>query len=212
MYPIFTCVVVFCLWLRYELNKSDRQLKKQKERFLDREHEANFTRRQSLDGLHYITFSPNVIPVIEINDSRLEKLRSSLHALSGAGIVRLCDYTNTELKKMYGPANLNTLSEYDNNFTTLVRLLHQYALRLNELNQQDAAIQVLQYAISIESDMGSTYKLLADLYCKTGQAAMIRELIEASPKINALYRENTVIYLQQALSNCDVSADNLHTG
>ena len=60
MYPIFTCVVVFCLWLRYELGKSDKIARKQKERLLELEHDANFTRRQSLDGLHYITFSEKV--------------------------------------------------------------------------------------------------------------------------------------------------------
>ena len=200
MYPIFTCVVVFCLWLRYELGKSDKIARKQKERLLELEHDANFTRRQSLDGLHYITFSEKVIPIIQINDSTLNKILSALLVLCNAKIVKLSQYSNTELKKLYGPANLDTLSEYDNNYTTLIRLLQQYAKRLNELSYDDAAIQVLEYAISIESDMGSTYKLLADLYHEHGQSDKIHQLLDNAKQINPLYRETTVAYIQKYLS------------
>ena len=199
MYPIFTCVVVFCLWLRYTLNRSDRITRQKQNKLWEEEHEANFTRRQPLDGLHYITFSENAIPLIETNDMQLNKTLSSLQSLTSVKIVKLSEYTNTELKKMYGPANLPLLTEYDVNYTTLVRLLQQYAARLSELSLSSEAVRVLEYSVSIGCDMASTYKLLADLYHEKDDTDKIASLIDTTDQLNPLYRESTIRYLQNYL-------------
>ena len=199
MYPIFTCVVVFCLWLRYTLNRSDHITRQKQNKLWEEEHEANFTRRQPLDGLHYITLSENAIPLIETNDMQLNKTLSSLQSLTSVKIVKLSEYTNTELKKMYGPANLPLLTEYDVNYTTLVRLLQQYAARLSELSLSSEAVRVLEYSVSIGCDMASTYKLLADLYHEKGDTDKIASLIDTTDQLNPLYRESTIRYLQNYL-------------
>ena len=82
-------------------------------------------------------------------------------------VLNLSSMSNTDLKKEYGPANLTILSEYDENFSELIRCLHNYALRPHELDYTADAKTVLEYAVSIGSDMGSSYRLLADLYKMT---------------------------------------------
>ena len=68
MFLFLPFFLVFCLWLRFEFRKSSNQAEHSKQNRLELEREANFTRKKSIDNLHYITFSEKSIPIIEIND------------------------------------------------------------------------------------------------------------------------------------------------
>lgn len=192
--------IVFCIWLSYKFKKSSRLAEKSKQNRLELEREANSTRKKSIDTLHYITFSEKSIPIIEINDELIVKYQKSLLNFVDKRIINLSSMTNTELKKEYGPANLTVLSEYDANFSELVRLLHRYATRLNELEFTNDAISVLEYSVSIGTDMGTSYKLLADFYHSSSQTEKINELISHTDNINPLIRDAVVSYLNNYIS------------
>ncbi len=196
MFPIFFCFIVFSLWLRYELRKSTKKSENSQKSLLEIESEANFTRKKSIDTLHYITISKKSIPNIKINDNLLEKYKNNIYALECKRIINLSAYTNTELKKMYGPANLPDLTEYDQNFTVLVRSLHNYANRLNELGYSSEAVTTLEYSISLGSDMGSSYKLLADLYNNNSQTDKIIGLLSQIDKVNPIIKSSVTAYLK----------------
>ena len=66
---------------------------------------------------------------------------------------------------------------YDQNFTVLVRTLQKWGNLLCQANWKEDAIQVFSYAVSIESDVASTYTMLATLYKEAGQAEKIDQLI-----------------------------------
>ena len=53
-FPIFASVIVFCIWLIYEIRKHNKKDKKILDSFWNKENQANNTRAKSLDGLNYI--------------------------------------------------------------------------------------------------------------------------------------------------------------
>ena len=104
--------------------------------------------------------------------------------------------SNTELKLNYGPANLPVLSEADENFSSLVRNLHKYAEALKDLDMKKEAIEVLEYAIDIGSDMSISYKLLSELYKGTDNSKKIDYLIKKAETLDSLMKEPILNYLK----------------
>ena len=196
MYPFFLIFFIFCVYVKLRLSNSSRNAEKNKTKLLELESEANLTRRKSIDNLDYIIFSEKSIPINEINDDELKKIQEELLNFVDTKILNLSGITNLELKKLYGPANLPMLSEYDNNFLELVRTLHNYAVILNNLNCQNDAIKVLEYSVDIGTDMGSSYKLLADLYNLQNNTSKIKVLLDKTDKVNSLSQNSVISYLQ----------------
>jgi predicted Zn-dependent protease len=96
--------------------------------------------------------------------------------MADAKILKLTGISNTDLKLAYGAANLNFLSACDENYSRLVRLLNKWGRLLFEKGKNEDALQVLSYAVSIESDIEETYILLAKYYKENGNADKIDEL------------------------------------
>lgn len=88
-------------------------------------------------------------------------------------------YSNTDLKLMYGPANLNELSECDNNYHLLSDTLLNYAERENTLQRYEAAISILEYAMSLRIDSSRIYLMLARLYDEQNTPEKIQNIFHA---------------------------------
>ena len=131
------------------------------EAFLERERRANATRKKDISNLDYLPFSADTLPIAEYSDDKLASFEAVLKNLSGQKIINLSMYSNTDLKLMYGPANLNDLSEYDENYHVLSDTLLSYALRELELGRETAAAAVLEYAVELRIDSSRIYLTLA---------------------------------------------------
>lgn len=86
------------------------------------------------------------------------------------------------------PANLPALSEYDQNYTTLLRNLVAYADCLIKNGFKSEAVPVLEFGISIDSDIRANYTLLAELYKEQGNASKIQELIDKAASLDSMMR------------------------
>lgn len=199
MLPIFSCIIIFCLWLRYELQKTSRQAEKNKNDLIERESKANSVRKKSISSLDYITISEKTILFIEINDNLIKKYQNGFCNLVDKKIVNLSNMTNTDIKMEYGVGNLNTLIDADTNYNELVKLLHNYGKRLNELGFQTEAIEILEYSISIGSDMSITYKLLTDIYIQNHMSDKLNQLIESAERLESLTKNSILSYLHSAM-------------
>ncbi|MBO5278086.1 MAG: hypothetical protein J6B06_01150 [Lachnospiraceae bacterium] len=188
----FALFVTFLVWLAYKLRKSDRQ----DNSFWIREAEADNVRRQTLDNLDYITIPLDSLPFFSGIDEKLDDIQQSIRNLAACTIVNLSKYTNTELKLMYGPANLTALTEYDQNFTNLVRTLQKWAECLSALGYDHEAIQVLEFAVSIKSDVTAGYVLLAKLYLKQNEPSRINSLISSASELDTLLKDSLVKQLE----------------
>lgn len=189
---IFFIVIVFILWLKYELKKSSQTLQNANNKFWEREELANSTRKKSTDSLNYITISEKSLPFLEINDEIIMKCVNQLVILKDKKILNLTGKSNTDLKLEYGAANLTYLSECDENYTTLCRTLNTYSARLSELGHEDEARKVLEFAVETGSDSLSMYRLLADIYSCHKEADNLEYLLFKANQLDSILK-NTII-------------------
>lgn len=174
---------------------------KRDEDFWEREREANFTRKKPLDDLDYVSI-PDDILSLKPSDctDEIAKGFETLQELSDKKIVNFSGLTNTDLKLAYGTANINILTEYDNNYINLISTLQNLAEALVEDGKQKTAIIILEYAIHCGSDLSKTFFLLADLYGEIGNTENIGRLIHYAENINSVMRESIISTLKQ--KNC----------
>lgn len=193
-FPFFSMFFILILILTFLLRRSSKSQETVEKQFWDREREANATRRKDISNLDYITIPLDKFPLTL--HSRHEQ---TLQELSGQKILNLTGYSNTDLKLMYGPANLETLSSCDANFTRLVNALDGYAKELLESGQTGEAKTVLEYAVSIYADAGSIYTMLANIYKEEGQSEKISELISSAEELRSLSKQNIIEKLKTYL-------------
>jgi hypothetical protein len=193
MIPIFTIsVVVFAIVLKITMNKNERLRADTEADFWEREHQANFTRRQDISTLDYIT-----IPLDKFPQNLGTESEKKLEELAQAKILNLTGISNTDLKMRYGVANLEVLTEYDNNFTLLVHALADYGKELSDAGRTADARTVLEYAVSIHADSKQIYTTLAGIYRDAGEPEKIAELIVSAESVSGLSRDGILSALKQ---------------
>ncbi len=171
--------IMFICMLSIVIRRHSRIVRKKQEQFWERERQANHVRRKPLDNLDYITIPLERLPVhVMTADVTVRECLDVLNTLAGEKIVNFTGITNTDLKLTYGTANITVLSGYDQNFTLLVQTLQKWAETLHKAGYTDEARQVLEYAVSVHSDAGTSYRLLAALYDQAGEREKVTGLYD----------------------------------
>lgn len=139
-------------------------------------------------------------------EKNLHNSIQTLQTLSNKKIVNFTGISNTDLKLTYGTANISSLMEYDQNYTSLAMELQNLATLLIALDAEDAAIPVLEFAIATKSDISGTYKCLATLYKKKNQPEKIEPLIQQARDLPTVMSASIVKYLEE-ISQTEPSSD-----
>ena len=192
---IFFCTVIIGMLILYESKKASGKKDAASRDYWDREARANSVRRKDITFLDYISVEPDNLPFIETDDIEILEYQDTIRRLSGKKILNLTNVSNTEIKEAYGVANLDTLSDYDNNYTTLVNTIVKWGRRLIDLGYTKEATAVLEYGIQIKSDASRNYYMLADLYKKSGDTDKIDGLIEVASSLNSIMKEKIIAKL-----------------
>lgn len=198
---ILPCIIVFLIWLNYEIRKANRTQQQSDETFFEREHKANFVRNVDISNLNYITIPVDVLPFQETDDAKLNEIQDKILSLSRKKILNLTGYSNTDLKLTYGPGNLFVLSDCDSNFTLLARTLQQWAEYLYEQKEIEKTKVILEYAISCKTDVSKSYILLASIYQEEGNYTKIKELKETAQSLHTLMKDHIVKELTSILNH-----------
>ncbi|MGN0171133.1 MAG: hypothetical protein ACI39H_10315 [Lachnospiraceae bacterium] len=167
-----TCFAFFILavsMINFFSNRASRKDKDRSAGFWNRESKANSTPKKDLSTLPYISLDDNLLSFSIEESPRLLAAREQVFALKDRKILDLKGMSNTDLKLTYGAANLPALTQYEENFFCLCERLQEWGEALSEEGYHKEAIQVLQYALLIGSDLSSTRTLLNDL-CRNAQA------------------------------------------
>ena len=194
--PVFGLVMIFVIWLAYELKKHTREENQTRKDFWERERQSGFIPRKSTNDIHYITITEQFLPEDRgTEDSELFAVCSRILQFKDKPVADLSEYSNTELKEKYGTANFTSLSEADSNFTFLVpyfgdlcRLLYEDG-RLAEAEK--AALFFVEngiYTYQIVTILGEIYSLIND----TEKLSALIDTVSASPKT----QERTITYLK----------------
>ena len=183
---LFYTIIIGMLIL-YECKKHSRKSDSAKASFWAREARANTVRRKDISNLNYINIPDSVIPS-DISDDEINEYRTTLLNLQARKILNLSGLTNTDLKEKYGVANLSALSEYDENYITLVNIIARCGARLIEIGNCSLAAVILEYGISIGTDVSRNYYMLAELYRKDNNITGINSLIESADKLDSIMK------------------------
>jgi hypothetical protein len=193
-------IIIFVIWLQYEIRKTKKLSKKSYEEYWRLENEANLTRRVDISNLNYLTIQTEALPMSDKDDPTLNSYRDIIQKLSGKKILNLTGLTNTQLKLQYGAANINLLSEYDNNYTILVSMLHKWGERSYSLGYVMDAVTILEYAISCQSDVSKSYRLLATIYIEQNAPDKIDKLLDTLAEVKMLRKDLVIEELNEIKS------------
>lgn len=188
----YITIIICCSFLAlcYIVSRNVSRFKKSHgqshEEFLEQESRANSVRKADISALPYVEIPLNELPLDALSTCSCSALAEELRALASVKILNLSMYTNTELKLMYGPANLTALSDCDDAYTSLIMLLNKIGASLLEADLPDDAEKFLSFAISIGSDITTSYTMLATLYAKKHDINRIDRLIGNADSLTSL--------------------------
>ena len=179
-------IITILIWvLNHNIRKNKNRDKMDVNAYLSREDAANNTRKKDLTDLPYIEVPLSTLPLdITLNDpkkqSQISQYIQEIHFLSDKKMLNLIGINNTELKEQYGPANLEVLTVYDQNYSRYIRNLHLLANCIYTEHPEKAA-EVWEYCLSIGTDISGTYAGLAQYYLEHGNKEKFMKLYDYIP-------------------------------
>lgn len=191
--------IALVLIISISMKKQSRLYKEREQDFWSREQRANSVRRKPLDGLKYVKIPLEAFPTHLLNENeQVLECINILETLTSQKIVNLTGRSNTDLKLEYGTANINALTEYDQNYTLLVCTLQKWADLLLDAGYRREAAGLMEFAVSTDTDISRTYYLLAEYYASLGRYSEIDRLREVAKNLRSVNRDIIVKHLQES--------------
>jgi len=207
--PLFFIIIFGGLWILLTMKRKSKQHLTDEEAFWEREREADSTRRKDITYLNYV----DVPDFTRIDTGSIEDLTDPdtatplapeirecydlLDTLRNSKIVNFGGMTNTDLKLEYGAPNLPILQQYDANYINLLGTVARLGEYLIKAGFETEAAEILEYGISIGTDISKNYYLLANIYKKTGRKDEISNLIAAAQKTDSLMTPTIIKKLEE---------------
>lgn len=212
-FPFFASFILFCIWLTFVLIRTRRKDERSRESFWEKEERANNTRRQPLDTLPYVQIPYETLPFDLIPETGDEA--ADMHPIAGEiaechrilngfrdkKAVNLTGITNTDLKLTYGAPNITLLTEYDQNYTLLVRTMQKWAELLIQSGHVEEAVPIMEFCVETRTDISATYRTLADIYRKQGRDEKIAHLREIAEGLQSAMRPAILRHLDSLEEN-----------
>lgn len=176
------------------------------EDFWEREKRARLSLPVDLGTIAYLNIPIDRFPFGALADERVRDMERQITEISKKPLLNLTGKTNTELREIYGSPNLEAMQEIGDDFDTLTVLLNSYAQALADADLIDEAITVLEYAVSIKTDVSSSYTLLGDCYYKKEQPRRIEFLKEQIYPLHLLRESIIIDHLNRLTASLDDAA------
>ncbi len=185
----FLLTILLVLWIHYQKRRTDRIATKQSDAFWEREQQANLTRKKDISNLDFITVPVQTLPFPETDREEVTDIQKHLLNIASGKIVNFTGLSNTDLKLMYGAPNINLLMEYDKNYLELVRSLYRYGKLLYDMDKKDDAKVILEYALSVKTDISANYTLLATIYKEKNEIDRINYVISCAEELTSMTKK-----------------------
>ena len=193
--------IILLAIFQFFLRKNSKKHEELNKDFWKREREANTVRRKDISGLSYITI-PDSLPMSDCNDAVIKAL-NNFYAFKGTKMLNLTGKSNTDLKTAYGAANLDALSEYDENCTRMLKSIIPLATELNKSGLTDDAAAYLEFGISCRTDITQNYTMLAEYYASNGNKDKIQHLVNVAESLDSLTKKPIISRLDSILLSLD---------
>ncbi len=192
---------MYCV--QFPLQKGVQKTGAKRRRLLEKGVHGQQYQKKSLENLDYVHIPVDLLPFGTAGDNKaLSDCEEALLALKDEKIVNFTGITNTDLKLEYGTANITALTQYDQNYTSLVTALQKWGKELYDQGRFEDSAKVLEFAVKARTDVTATYRLLVDMY-KTKLGLNEEEitkktegLVPIAKNLNSLSK-NTILELLQ---------------
>ena len=158
-------LIIFNTLIKKDTKKNEHKFKD----YIELNRKADFTRTKPIENSRFIKIDISKFPLLEEKDNLSEEEKKALKLQKE--VLSSCSKkmghfkeSNLELKQLYGIANLESIIEYEENYSSFMTLLFKWAKALAEANFKDYAITVLEEGISLGLDLSKAIIFLADLY------------------------------------------------
>ena len=197
MHFILPYFIIILIVIQLYLKKSTRSGSERSKKYWEREQKANSTRKQDISSLNYVKWDDS-LPAIDNSQNLADILNNSPEALKAYNniqslktepMLNLSEYSNTDLKLKYGVANLDTLTQYEDSYTSFIKSLSELGHILIEQQDITDATAFLEYAVRIGSDIRLTYTDLYALYSEAENASKIRQLRQYASLIKSVNKD-----------------------
>ena len=195
---ILASLIVFIIFLSVRIKRQTKIQQNKENSFWERERLANSVRKKPLDNLNYIRIPLETFPthIMQEDETVLECI-DLMESLSSQKIVNLTGFSNTDLKLEYGTANITVLTEYDQNYTLLVRTLQKWADILIAAGYTKEAAILMEFSISTQTDVSRTYYQLADYYVSQRESEKIQWLKDTADGLRSSNRNIILNHLKE---------------
>jgi len=178
---VLALATIFAIFfIMYQSRKHKRKQEELNRKFLDAEDRANSVRKKDIDPDLFFTPDLSELPPIPEGDPN-KVARCAKRKM----IYFRSPMSNLELKQEYGPAQMDYIAEFEENFNEFLKALTVWAGELAENREEQEvkeALWILGYAIAHGAEFRRTYKLAADLYAEVNDAETLAALFETTEK------------------------------
>lgn len=174
--------------------KSTLADKKKRDDFFKKESEANSVKKRDISMLPYIKIDESLLSV-KSDNPEIQALLSELTNLKDKKILNLTGISNTDLKLKYGAANITELTECDDNFASLCKILNLLGKTYYDNGDIAMSKKFLEYAVGIRTDITDTFVTLATIYRDNNESNRIDDLINIAGTLNSLSKQTIILKL-----------------
>ena len=194
--------IILLAIFQFFLKKNTKKHEELNKEFWKRERESNTVRKKDISALNYIII-PDTHPVpVDYSGSEGNNLKTALnnfYTFKDKKMLNLTGKSNTDLKAAYGAANLDALSEYDENCTQMLKSIIPLATELNKSGLTDEAAAYLEFGISCHTDITQNYIMLGEYYASKGNKDKIQHLVNVAESLDSLTKKNIISRLDSIL-------------
>ena len=189
--PIVVLVVVITIAFKIAERRRLDKVRQNTQDMIDADDAANYARHRDIEEDFFYTVNLANLPVAKYSEEDMKKPVPSYmwqtKVLAAAEKKMLHfdrQYSNVELKQMFGPANLDDVAKYEENFTNFIHAMRHWAEALLNAYRRDEAQKVLEESVRAGSELSQSYTLLADIYHESGNKAGLKELLAMAQASN----------------------------
>ena len=203
--PIVVLVVIVTIGLKMAEKKRMDKVRQNTQDMIDADDAANYARHRDIGEDFF--YEPNLsdLPVAQYSGEDMKNLvppymwQTKVIAAAEKKMLRFDkQYTNLELKQMFGPANLEDVAKYEENFTNFIHAMRYWAEALINADRRADAQRVLEESVKAGSELSQSYTLLADIYNQSGNINALKELLSKA-QASAMPGKNIAIKHIEAL-------------
>ncbi len=197
-------VVLAGLVINNAIRRSNVRSKKTNDEFWERERSSYLAPDRDTTDLEFVSFPPDLPLDVKTEDPAISEYQETLRVLSGEKVVNLSGITNTDVRLSYGKGNMNELSKADSRFITLLRTLNSLSSGYISKGYEEEGEKLLDFAVSLGSDIRSGWRMLGELYLKRDDTAALSELIKKAEALDSPKREGILKELRSLSSLSDI--------